>query len=131
MKLNIRLAERTDIDSMIALMDYLLSLEGDFPNLRENQQRGFEMAMDSDNTKYFVAELDGRIVGMCCLHKFISTVQGGYAGVVEDVVVFSEYGGKGVGKKTIEIPRRLRKKNWTDPSCTYGRQGEQSSYFVV
>ncbi|PLX68598.1 MAG: GNAT family N-acetyltransferase [Denitrovibrio sp.] len=110
MNLDIRIAEKSDIDSMISLMDYLLSLEGDFPNQRENQQRGFELALDSETTIYFVAELDSVIVGMCCLHKFVSTVQGVYTGVVEDVVVIKEHGGKGIGKKLLNYLEDYSKK---------------------
>ncbi|ADD68804.1 GCN5-related N-acetyltransferase [Denitrovibrio acetiphilus DSM 12809] len=93
----IRKAGKQDIPSLIVLMDYLLGLEGDFPNMPERQRKGFEMILDSESSEVFVAEKGEKIVGMCSLHKFISTVQGSYAGVLEDVVVDEDFAGMGIG----------------------------------
>jgi len=97
MDIIIRKAEKKDMEYLLELMDYLLGLEGDFPNREEAQKKGFNLVLDSDIADVFVAELDGKVVGMCSLHMFISTVQGGYAGVVEDVVVDEDYSGMGIG----------------------------------
>lgn len=102
MDIIIRKAEKKDMESLLKLMDYLLSLESDFPNKQEAQKKGFSLVLESNIADVFVAELEGNVVGMCSLHLFISTVQGGYAGVVEDVVVDEAYSGMGIGSLLLE-----------------------------
>ena len=89
------------MESILKLMDYLLKLEGDFENKREKQMKGFGMIIEDDRSELFIAEQDGEVVGMAGLHFYISSVQGGYAGVVEDVVVAKEHSGKGIGTKLL------------------------------
>jgi len=103
MSLNVRLADKNDMDSLLSLMGYLLSIDGDFPQNKDDQRRGFQMVIDSDSAWMFVAELDGKVVGMCHLYKYISTVQGGYVGMVEDVVIDKSASGKGIGLKMFEF----------------------------
>jgi ribosomal protein S18 acetylase RimI-like enzyme len=105
----IRKAEKNDIPLMLVLMDYLLGLEGDFPNMQDQQRKGFDMVIDSDFADVFVAEKGEKIVGMCSLHRFISTVQGTYAGVVEDVVVDEDFSGMGIGGLLISHVERYAK----------------------
>jgi len=109
MDINIRVAEKRDMESLLSLMNYLLGLEGDFPNQEENQRKGFNLALDGDIADVFVAEIDGNIIGMCSLHMFISTVQGGYAGVIEDVVVDENYAGQGIGSMLLEYVETFAK----------------------
>lgn len=110
MDVKIRKAEISDIDALVRLMDYLLSLEGDFPNQEAQQRTGFRMVIESNASEIFVAELDGNIVGMCCLHRHISTVQGGYTGVVEDVVVDREFAEMGIAGMMLAYLENYAKK---------------------
>jgi N-acetylglutamate synthase-like GNAT family acetyltransferase len=98
----IRPATIDDMDSLVSLMNYLLSIDGDFPNSEENQRRGFEMVINSDKAWVFVIESAGKIEGMCSMFSFISTVQGGYVGMIEDVVVKEEVAGQGLGQQLLE-----------------------------
>jgi ribosomal protein S18 acetylase RimI-like enzyme len=102
MSIVIREALRSDIESMVVLMRYLLNLDGGYQINDDNLRKGFMMALQSGQTDYFVASADGKTVGMCGLHRFISTVEGGYAGVVEDVVVMEECSGMGIGGLLLE-----------------------------
>lgn len=110
MDIYIRKAEISDIDALVELMDYLLSLEGDFPNLEKQQKKGFRMLIESNSSEIFVAVLDEKVVAMCCLHRHISTVQGGYTGVVEDVVVGRDYGEMGIASMLMEYLENYAKK---------------------
>jgi len=110
MNINIRKAENRDIDDMVVLMNYLLGLDGGFNISEENQRDGIAMVLDSKNSDFFVAEIDDKIVGMCCLHRFISTVEGGYVGVVEDVVVSESCGGLGIGGLLMDYLEEYAKK---------------------
>jgi ribosomal protein S18 acetylase RimI-like enzyme len=103
----IRPATIDDMDSLVSLMNYLLSIDGDFPNSEENQRRGFEMVINSDKAWVFVIESAGKIEGMCSMFSFISTVQGGYVGMIEDVVVKEEVAGQGLGQQLLEYAEKF------------------------
>jgi len=102
MEIIVRKAELRDIDTMLQLLEHLLSLEGDYPMDVEKQKVGIRMIIESSFSDFFVADLGGKLCGMCCLHRFISSVQGGYVGVVEDVVVSKECKGLGIGSRMME-----------------------------
>lgn len=130
MDIIIRKAEKKDMESMLKLMDYLLSLEGDFPNRQEAQKKGFSLVLDSNIADVFVAELKGKVVGMCSMHLFISTVQGGYAGVVEDVVVDEDYAGMGIGGMMLEhIEKHAKSEGVTRLQLMVDRDNETAIAF--
>jgi len=110
MNILFRKAVLPDIESLVGLLNHLLNLEGDYPNNRENQVRGFEMLIREGKSDIFVAELEGEVVGMCCLHKLISSVEGGYVGQVEDVVVREDMNGRGIGSRMLDFLEQEAKK---------------------
>lgn len=105
----VRKAELRDIDAMVELLNYLLTEDGGLPIVEDKLRAGIKLVIESDIADYFVAEFDGRVAGMCCLHRFISSVQGGYVGVVEDVVVFEEYKGRGIANKMMSHMEKFAK----------------------
>jgi GNAT superfamily N-acetyltransferase len=48
-----------------------------------------------------VAEYQEEIIGMCSAQLLISTAEGGWKTLIEDVVVKEEYRGQGIGKKML------------------------------
>lgn len=110
MEIIIRKAGIEDIDALVVLMDHLLNIEGDFPNFERQQRKGFHMVIESNESEIFVAEADGAVAGMCSLHRHISTVQGGYTGIVEDVVVAQEHTGSGIAGAMMEYIEKYAKK---------------------
>ena len=97
MDITVRKAALNDLDAMVELMVQLLALEGDYAIDEARLRKGISMIIESDMSDFFVAEADGTVAGMCCLHRFISTVQGSFAGVIEDVVVSDSFKGMGIG----------------------------------
>jgi len=88
---------------MAALLNDLFTIEQDFVPNTAAQQRGLAMLMDHPSYAHiFVADVQGSVVGMCVLHIRISTALGGWAGVVEDVIVNPSYRGQGIGTRLLD-----------------------------
>lgn len=102
MNIKIRKAELTDIEAMVELLVTLFSQETDFLADRNRQCRGLAMMLeDEKNRCVFVAEYQGRVIGMCSAQLLISTSEGGYKALVEDVVVSEGYRGCGIGRQLL------------------------------
>lgn len=95
----VRKASVFDIDSLVGLIEELFSIEEDFIFDEEKQRKGLLLMLD-DQGKHFVmvAELNEKVIGMCSVQTLISTAEGGFAGVIEDMIVSKKYRGKGVGR---------------------------------
>lgn len=109
MDIIVRKAELKDLDTMVELMNHLLTTEGGLPIVKERLEKGISMIIKSDISDFFVAESEGEVLGMACLHRFISSVQGGYVGVVEDVVVFDEHTGQGIASSLMAFMEEYAK----------------------
>ena len=95
----IRGAAASDMDDLIGLLNTLFTIEEDFLFNEEVQRRGIGLLLSSQGQErqVFVAEKNGKVVGMCSIQTLISTAEGGLAGLVEDVVVRDGDRGKGIG----------------------------------
>ncbi|RYX81679.1 GNAT family N-acetyltransferase [bacterium] len=92
-----RLANSDDMPVLLELLDMLFAIETDFTFDAEAAQRGFElMLQDSERSAIWLAEDEGRIVGMCTGQITISTAIGARSIWVEDVIVRPEYRGQGL-----------------------------------
>lgn len=96
-----RRATYEDIPSLVRLLQQLFCVESDFDFDADKHRKGLELLIASTKDVVLVAVDEGRVVGMLTCQVAISTVQGGLAGVVEDVVVDSELKGRGIGKKLL------------------------------
>ncbi len=96
----IRSAEEKDLPALTALLKALFSIEEDFVFDAEKQRRGLSLMLDGcgKHRRILVAELSGKVVGMCSAQILISTAEGREAVLVEDVVVREDYRGRGIGK---------------------------------
>ncbi|MDR3564127.1 MAG: GNAT family N-acetyltransferase [Negativicutes bacterium] len=98
----VRQARIADIDAMIVLLATLFSLEADFAADATRQRRGLKLLVeDGASGCLFVAECQGRVIGMCSAQLLISTAEGGRKALVEDVVVDAGHRGGGVGRKLL------------------------------
>ncbi len=86
---------------MIPLLKSLFSVEEDFSFDGKRQEAGLRQLLDTDSL-VLVAELEGRVVGMCSGQIVISTSEGGPALLVEDVVVAGENRGRGIGRMLLQ-----------------------------
>ena len=99
----IRDANYNDLDDMVLLLKELFSIEKDFEFNRVKHENGLRRILESDKRcKLFVYEYDNKAIAMCSVQLLISTAEGEYSAVIEDVVVNKNHHGEGVGKKLID-----------------------------
>lgn len=94
----IRPARQEDLEQLIELLRLLFSIEEDFCADTSKQRQGLTLMLGNGNGRVLVAESEGRILGMCTGQLVISTAEGGPSVLVEDMAVFPEYRGKGIGR---------------------------------
>jgi GNAT superfamily N-acetyltransferase len=98
---HIRFATEADIPALAALLQELFAIEADFQGDPVRQERGLRLLLDSPGGKIWVAEEQGRVVGLCTLQMLVSTAEGGPVGLIEDVVVASDRRGLGIGRQLL------------------------------
>ena len=98
----IRKADNEDIEPLAMLIDYLFSIEQDFQINNENAVQGLQLLInDQKKCWVLVAEVENKIVGMVTMQLVISTAEGGYSGLLEDMVIAPDYQGQGIGSKLL------------------------------
>jgi GNAT superfamily N-acetyltransferase len=100
----IRTAEAADIEAMAGLLNRLFSLEQDFLPDIAKQRQGLSLFLDGcgKHRCLLVAEAYGRARGMVSAQIVISTAEGAFCALVEDLVVEPEYRGRGMGKALLK-----------------------------
>ncbi|MDD2767357.1 MAG: GNAT family N-acetyltransferase [Methylococcus sp.] len=102
MDITIRTAEPPDIEALVGLLHSLFAIEADFTFDPHRQRSGLTLLIESSADRLVVAELEGRVVGMCSVQTLISTAEGGRVGLVEDMVVAADCQGLGIGRKLLD-----------------------------
>src|SRR6266576_1203104 len=102
-KVVIEPATEADLDELSELVGELFAQESDFRPDKEKQLRGLRLIFEQPSRgRVFVLRRDGVIVGMINLLFTISTAEGGFVILLEDLVVHKEYQGKGYGSKLLQ-----------------------------
>ncbi|MGI9173154.1 MAG: GNAT family N-acetyltransferase [Chthoniobacterales bacterium] len=92
-----------DLDELSGLLADLFSEESDFRPDRERQLRGLRLIFEQPNRgRVFVLRRDNAIVGMINLLFTISTAEGGFVMLLEDLVVHETFRGHGYGSKLLD-----------------------------
>jgi GNAT superfamily N-acetyltransferase len=92
-----------DLDELSSLLGELFSEESDFRPDKERQLRGLRLIFEQPNRgRVFVLRRDHSIVGMMNLLFTISTAEGGFVLLLEDLVVHREYRGHGYGSMLLD-----------------------------
>jgi GNAT superfamily N-acetyltransferase len=96
-------ATEADLDELSEMLGELFAQEGDFRPDKEKQLRGLRLIFEQPSRgRVFVLRQNGAIVGMINLLFTISTAEGGFVIVLEDLVVHKKYQGKGYGRKLLQ-----------------------------
>ena len=96
-------ATEADLDELSDLLGELFSEESDFRPNKEKQLRGLRLIFEQPNRgRVFVLRRDNAIVGMINLLFTISTAEGGFVILLEDLVVHKEFRGHGYGSKLLQ-----------------------------
>ena len=133
--------EQATLEDLPQLTDLLFDLfqhEGDFEPNRAKQMRGLRLLLEEPNRgRIFVIRHNGMILGMINLLFTISTAEGGFVIMLEDVIVHADHRGLGFGAKllnhAIEYARRkdfLRITLLTDRLNAQGQEFFKSRGFV-
>src|SRR5512133_1667862 len=96
-------ATEADLDELSEMLGGLFTQEGDFRPDKEKQLRGLRLVFEQPSRgRVFVLRRNGAIVGMINLLFTISTAEGGFVILLEDLVVHKQYQGKGYGRKILQ-----------------------------
>ncbi len=92
-----------DLDELSLLLGDLFKEESDFCPDKDKQLRGLRLIFEQPNRgRVFVLRCDRTIVGMINLLFTISTAEGGFVMVLEDLVVHDGFRGKGYGSMLLK-----------------------------
>ena len=97
----IRTARQEDLPALTALLAELFAIEQDFSPDTTRQRRGLALLLADERATVLVAEVAGQVIGMVTLQSLISTAQGGWVGLLEDLVVASAWRGEGLGSRLL------------------------------
>ena len=96
-------ATEADLDELSEMLGELFAQEGDFRPDKEKQLRGLRLIFEQPSRgRVFVLRQNGAIVGMINLLFTISTAEGGFVILLEDLVVNKKFQGKGYGRKLLQ-----------------------------
>ena len=100
---HIEQATLEDLPQLTDLLFDLFSHEADFVPNRSKQMRGLRLILEQPNRgRIFVLRQNGTILGMINLLFTISTAEGGFVILLEDVIVHREFRGRGFGEKLLQ-----------------------------
>src|ERR1700712_2957699 len=92
-----------DLDELSLLLGELFSKESDFCPDKQKQLQGLRLIFEEPNRgRVFVLRSDRTIVGMINLLFTISTAEGGFVILLEDLVIHKTFQGKGYGSRLLE-----------------------------
>lgn len=92
-----------DLPQLVELLYDLFTMEADFLPDREKQERGLQLILENPGRgRIFVLRNDHFIIGMINLLITISTAEGGFVLLLEDLVVHRDHRGQGYGSKLLD-----------------------------
>lgn len=96
-------ATAEDLDDLSSLLGELFSHESDFRPDKQKQLRGLRLIFEQPNRgRVFVLRRDRVILGMINLLFTISTAEGGFVILLEDLVIHKDYRDEGYGSMLLE-----------------------------
>ncbi|MDB6150394.1 MAG: GCN5-related N-acetyltransferase [Chthoniobacter sp.] len=126
--------EQATLEDLPQLTDLLIDLfaqEGDFEPNRAKQMRGLRLILEQPNRgRIFVLRQNGTIFGMINLLFTISTAEGGFVVVLEDVVIHRDFRGRGFGSRLLKhAVEYAKKKDFLRITLLTDRVNEQGQKF--
>lgn len=120
-----------DLPQLTELLFDLFTLEGDFKPDRTKHMRGLRLVLEQPSRgRIFVLRQDGRIVAMINLLFTISTAEGGFVLLLEDLIVHENHRHHGFGDKLLEYCIQFaREKNFVRITLLTDRTNEEAQKF--
>ncbi len=109
--LRIEPATLDDLPELTELLYELFTEEEDFVPDREKQMRGLKLILEGPSRgRIFVMRSPNKIIGMINLLITISTAEGGFVLLLEDLIIHREHRGQGYGTKLLDYAIDFAKK---------------------
>lgn len=100
--MKIDFASASDLPQLADLLAELFTLESDFSPERDKQLQGLTLILENPACgQLFVLRDGAQIAGMVNALITVSTAEGGRVLLLEDVIVQSEYRGRGLGRQLV------------------------------
>lgn len=130
--LRIEPATLDDLPELVELLVDLFSHEEDFTPNREKQLRGLRLILEQPSRgRIFVLRNQHKIIGMINLLITISTAEGGFVLLLEDLVVRSEHRGQGYGSRLLQYAIDFaRQKNFLRITLLADRPSEARRFYL-
>jgi GNAT superfamily N-acetyltransferase len=131
-ELRIEPATLDDLPELAELLKELFAQEEDFTPNREKQIRGLRLILEQPSRgRIFLLRGHAKIVGMVNLLITISTAEGGFVLILEDLVVRSEHRGQGYGSKLLKHAIAFaRQKNFLRITLLTDRTGPSGKFYL-
>jgi GNAT superfamily N-acetyltransferase len=122
-----------DLPELAELLHDLFSMESDFVPDKDRQVRGLRLILEEPSRgRIFVLRNDHQIIGMINLLITISTAEGGFVLLLEDVVIHPNHRGQGYGSMLLEHAVKFAKmKNFLRITLLTDRDNEDSKRFYL
>lgn len=100
---HIEQATLDDLPELAQLLHELFTSEGDFVPDHQKQIRGLRLILEQPSRgRIWVCRHNGLILGMINLLFTISTAEGGFVVMIEDVIVRADCRGRGIGRQLLQ-----------------------------
>lgn len=107
----INIATSSDISGLCDLLFLLFSKEDEFVPNKSVQEQGLKMIIENPSIGHIlVAKEDDKTIGMITILYTVSTALGGIVGLLEDMIVHSEYRSRGIGSQLMDYSLEFAKK---------------------
>ncbi|MCX7712257.1 MAG: GNAT family N-acetyltransferase [Chthoniobacterales bacterium] len=103
---NLRIEPATieDLPVLTEMLYELFSVERDFIPNREKHMRGLKLILEQPQRgRIFVLRNESHIIGMINLLITISTAEGGFVLILEDLVIRADHRGQGYGSRLLRF----------------------------
>jgi len=130
-ELRIEPATLDDLSELTGLLMDLFSQEEDFTPDREKQLRGLRLILEQPSRgRIFVVRNHQKIIGMINLLITISTAEGGFVLLLEDLVIRQEHRGQGYGSRLLKHAIEFaRQKNFLRITLLTDRPNESRMFY--
>lgn len=131
--LSIRIEPATieDLSELTDLVMSLMAMEADFKPDAEKQRHGLQLILEQPSRgRIFVLRNDHKVLGMVNLLFTISTAEGGFVILLEDVIIRMEHRGQGYGTRLVNYVKEFAdKKDFKRITLLTDRVSEESVRF--
>jgi len=131
--LRIEPATLDDLPELTEMLYELFSQEVDFVPDREKQERGMRLLLeDPSRGRIFVLRTSTKIIGMINLLITISTAEGGFVLILEDLIIDRAHRGQGYGTRLLDYAIQFaRKKNFLRITLLTDQPDEPQKHFYL